>query len=147
MTATKGKFTHPDELVRQRREMPWLWRLVLDWTAPVHSHIRWISSSQGLKLRVDGRGAVWLFRFVHIDDSHKERVVEVPWTETPIVSFWSKTDQISLADMVKFVLEREARPEERLWDVVVLLPHDGDEPKRLLINRCHLRGGMGLYVE
>ena len=127
--------------------MPWLWRLILDWTVPVHSHVRWISSSQGLELQIDGWGALWLFRFVNIDDDTKERIVEIPWTETRIVSVWSKTGQISLVEMVQFILEREARPEERLWDIVVLLPRDGDEPKRLLINRCHLRGGMGLYVK
>lgn len=131
------KPAHPYELARQRHEMPWLWRMLHEWTFPISTKVTHVYSRRNADRNVDTQTwQKWGFHFqardgseerLHIMDLSPDRVKATLW------------DGLEFSGVLLHIGETE-----RLYHVAVLTHLNYGRTAKFEIFRCEIHGGFGL---
>lgn len=133
------KATHPDELGRQRREMPWLWSMLTDWKFPISTKVVHVSSSKNTNRVIDS--STWQKWCFHFEDreGRGERLTLRDWSGNNVQS--TLREGIEFSGVLSYI-----RKEERLVDVAVLTHLNYGHTAKFEIFRCGVMGGFGLLL-
>ena len=137
------KITHPDEVMRQLREMPWLWGVMHDWTTAFETKIHRISTRQGTNHLVESNGfQEWFF---HIEQEDPAQGARLAFMHLTGVRTKSTLRQGILYKSVLYHM----RKTERLLNVAVLVKRSSfsEDPARIIIFRCNAPEGFGLWIK
>lgn len=133
------KLTHPDELARQRQEMPWLWSMLTEWTFPISTKVTHVSSRKSANLVIDSSTwQKWGFHFEY-REGPGERLTLRDWSADKI--------QSTLCGGIEFSgVLLHIKKEVRLADVAILTHLNYGHTAKFEIFRCNIRGGFGLLL-
>ncbi len=133
------KATHPDELARQRQEMPWLWGMLDEWTFPISTKVAHVRSRADVNRKVDtATWQRWEFHFQNTEDRGEKlhRMELNPDRVKPTLR-----DGIRWSSVLLHI-----RQNERLANVAVLTHLNYGRTAKIEIFRCAAQGGFGLYL-
>ncbi|MFZ2484467.1 MAG: hypothetical protein WAW81_00780 [Minisyncoccia bacterium] len=133
------KATHPNELARQREEMPWLWSMLTEWTFPISTKVVHVSSRKSVNRVIDsGTWQKWCFHFED-REGRGERLTLRDWSGDKV--------QSTLREGIEFSgVLLHIKKEERLADVAVLTHLNYGHTAKFEIFRCDIQGGFGLIL-